>query len=139
MDVNYFAIFLCGVVSLAVGAVWYGPHFFGKMWLKVISATHLDLEARKKMMEGVGKLYFTQFALTLFQVYVLAYLVAAWPGADAIKLGLFLWAGFVMPTIAAGAMWNNDSAKVAWARFSIQAGYQFLMFLIYGYILNFVS
>ena len=133
--INYFAILLCAIVSMVVGAVWYGP-IFGKKWMHVIGATAHDLEARKKMQKKAGPLYLVQFLLTLFQVYVLAYLVAAWPGANAILLALFLWAGFLVPTIAAGAMWNNDSSRVAWTRFLIQALYQLLMFTVYGYIIN---
>ena len=125
----------CGVLSLAVGAVWYGP-IFGKVWMKIIGVSAHDTEARKNLEKSAGPLYAVQFLLTIFQVYVLAYLIAAWPGTDGVKLALFIWAGFVLPIVAGGVMWNNDSAHKAWARFMIQAGYQLLMFVVYGYVLT---
>ena len=41
-----------------------------------------------------------------------------------------------MPTVAGAAMWNNDSAKISWARFMIQAGYQLVLFVMFGLILG---
>lgn len=135
MEINYLAVVVCGVLAMALGYVWYGP-LFGKKWLEVIGATELDLERRREMQEGVGKLYLTQFVLALFQVWVLAYYIKGWQGASGVENALWIWAAFIMPTIAAGSMWNNDSAKVSWARFLIQAGYNLVLFIIFGFILG---
>jgi hypothetical protein len=134
MEINYLAVVVCGVLAMVLGYVWYGP-LFGKKWLEVIGATELDLERRREMQKGVGKLYLTQFILALFQVWVLAYYIKGWQGASGIENALWIWAAFIMPTIAAGSMWNNDSAKVSWARFLIQAGYNLVLFIIFGFIL----
>ena len=135
MSINYLAVLVCGVLAMLGGYIWYGP-LFGKRWMEVIGSDKKSQEERKKMQASAGPLYLVQFLLTLFQVYVLAYLMVCWPGSNGWKLSTFLWAGFVMPTIAASAMWNNDSSKVSWARFLLQAGYQLVMFIIYGYILT---
>ncbi len=135
MPINYLAVLVCGVISMLVGYVWYGP-LFGKKWMHITGANAKSAEERKKMQKEAGPLYLVQFLLTLFQVYILAYLIACWPGASGWQLSLFLWAGFVMPIVAGSAMWNNDSSKVSWARFLIQAGYQLVMFVVYGLILT---
>ena len=75
LSVNYFAIVVGAVLSMVIGAVWYGP-LFGKKWLEIVGATAEDLEARKKMQAAAGPLYVAQFVLTLFQVLVLAHLIA---------------------------------------------------------------
>ncbi len=135
MPINYLAVLVCGVLGMVVGYIWYGP-LFGKKWMKVIGVHVSDEEERKKMEKNAGPLYVVQFLLTLLQVYVLAYLIATWPGANGVKLALFLWVGFVLPIVAGSAMWNNDSSHVAWTRFLIQAGYQLVLFVLFGYILS---
>ncbi len=135
MEVNYFAILLCGVLAMGLGAVWYGP-LFGKLWLAVIGATHADLERRKEMQKRAMPLYAVQFVLTLFQAYTLAYFIRAWSDLSALAPSLFIFAGFVVPVLAGVCMWNNDSAKVAWIRFLLQAGYQLVLFILFAFILG---
>lgn len=136
MEINYLAILACGVLAMIVGAVWYGP-LFGKKWLEIVGADVSDLEARKKMQKEAGKLYVVQFLLVLFQVWVLAYYIEGWEETTGLVNALWIWVAFVMPTVAGSAMWNNDSAKVAWSRFFIQSGYQLVVFVIFGLVLEF--
>ena len=122
---------------MALGAVWYGP-MFGKKWREIICADELDMARREEMMKGVWKLYLTNFILVLFQAYVLAYAInaTAMDVEGGVQIALWVWAAFIMPTIAAGSMWNNDSAKISWARFLIQSGYQVVLFIVFGLILS---
>ena len=71
----------------------------------------------------------------VFQILVLAHLIADTVRVGGLERSLWIWAAFIVPTVAAGAMWNNDSSKVSWARFLIQVGYQLLLFVIYGLVL----
>lgn len=136
MTINYLAVLVCGVLSMVIGAIWYGP-LFGKKWMQVVGATAEDLAARKEMQKGVGKLYLIQFLLTLFQLYVLAHFINGWEEASGLETSLWIYGAFVLPLVAAGAMWNNDSRQVAWARFLIQAGYQLIIFIIFGLVLGY--
>lgn len=86
------------------------------------------------MQKRAMPLYLVQFALTLFQVWVFARIVGGSP--DAPQNLMWIWAAVIVPTVAGTAMWNNDSAKISWARFLIQAGYQFVIFLMFGLILG---
>ncbi|MDO8521984.1 MAG: DUF1761 domain-containing protein [bacterium] len=148
MEINYWAVLVCAVLSMIVGYVWYGP-LFGKKWAEIMGADATDLEARSplkgrggdmisqnQMQKRAMPLYAVQFLLTLFQVWVLAYYIQGWKDASGLENSLWIWAAFVVPIIAGGAMWNNDSAKVSWARFLIQSGYQLVMFAIFGLILG---
>ncbi len=136
MTVNYWAVLVCAVLSLGVGAVWYGP-LFGRKWMEIVGANPDDMEARKKMQKSAGPLYLVQFVLTLFQVWVLAYYIGGWNEVSGLENSLWIWAAFVMPIIAGSSMWNNDSKKVAWTRFLIQAGYQLVIFVIFGLVLSY--
>lgn len=135
ISVNYWAILVSAVVAMVLGAIWYGP-LFGKKWLEIIGADTEDLARREKMQKRARPLYLIQFLLVLFQMYVLAHYIAGWEDASGVENALWLWAAFVMPTVAAASMWNNDSAKVSWARFLIQAGYQLAIFVIAGFIIG---
>lgn len=129
--INYWAILISAVLSMILGFLWYGP-LFGQHWMKIVGADWMDREARKKMQRGAARLYVVQFLLTIFQVTILSRFVADAGFTEAI----WIWAGFVMPTIAGSAMWNNDSAKISWARFLIQGGYQLVIFIMFGCILG---
>lgn len=135
MIINYWAVLVCAVISMVVGAIWYGP-LFGKTWMHICGVTASDLEARKKMQKTAGPLYVVQFLLTLFQVWVLAYYIGGWKDASGVVNSLWIWGAFIMPTVAGASMWNNDATKVKWARFLIQTGYQLVLFVIFGFVLG---
>jgi hypothetical protein len=121
-------------LSLVVGSVWYGP-LFGKKWMEIIGATSLDVEKRKEMQKAAMPLYVIQFGLTLLQLYVFTNFIA-WNELtkESVWVAFFMWVGYVVPTLAGNAMWNNNPPKVKMAMFLIQAGYQLVMFLLYGYM-----
>jgi len=136
IELNYWAILVASVLSMVLGAIWYGP-LFGKKWMEIVGADANDIMARKKMQKEAGKLYVVQFILTLFQTWVLAiYIQSALSDIGGIENAIWIWAAFVMPTIAGSAMWNNDSSKISWARFLIQGGYQLVLFIMFGLILT---
>jgi len=133
---NYVAILVCAVLAMALGFVWYGP-LFGKKWMEISGMDKVDAERRKEMMRGVWKLYLTQFLLALFQFFVLAWYVGTLEGiSGGVHTAFSMWIAFIVPTIASTCMWNNDSAKVSWTKFFIQAGYQLALFLIAGWVLG---
>ena len=128
------AVLVCAVASMVLGGMWYGP-LFGKKWMEIVGADLSDVEC-KEIQKAAGPLYFVQFLLTLFQVFVLANFIIALNQFSALEVSLWLWVAFIIPTVAGGAMWNNDSKKIAWARFLIQAGYQLILFILFAIILG---
>ena len=90
-----------------------------------------------KMQKSAGPLYAVQFVLTLFQVLVLAHLVADTKIAGGLERSLWIWAAFVIPTLAGAVMWTNETSRLKWARFLIQGGYQLAMFVVFGLLLQF--
>ena len=135
MEINYYAVVVCGVLSMVLGFVWYGP-LFGKKWMEVVGVRQDDVEARKKMQKGAGPLYALQFLLTLFQIYVLAHFISQLGSIPGLEVSLWIWAAFITPTLAGSAMWNNDSRRISWARFLIQGGYQLIAFVLFALILS---
>lgn len=135
MEINYLAVLVASILSMVLGALWYGP-LFGKKWMQIIGAKPMTEAEKKQMQKQAMPLYLVQFLLTLFQVYVLAQYIAGWTDASGIENSLWIWAAFVMPTVAGASMWNNDSKEIAWSRFLIQGGYQLVLFVIFGLVLG---
>ncbi len=131
---NYWAILLAAVVSMAIGFVWYGP-LFGRTWMRILNVNAADLERRKEMQKSAGPLYFIQFLLALFQIYVLSRYIHGFANITGLENAMWIWAAFIMPTVAGACMWNNDSSKVSWTKFLIQAGYQLVIFVVAALII----
>lgn len=136
MNINFFAILVCAVLSLVVGGVWYGL-IFGKKWMELYDMDLVDAATAERKKKEAKKLYVVQFLLTLFQVFVLAVFLSSVSGMIAVVNALWVYAGFVLTLIGGSVLWTGDSRRDAWAKFLIQAGYQLVMFVIFGFILGF--
>jgi hypothetical protein len=134
--INYLAIITGAVLSMVIGGIWYGP-LFGKKWMEIIGVNPADSDAKKKMQKTAGPLYAVQFILTLFQVLVLAHLIADTTKVGGLERALWIWGAFVIPTLAGAVMWTNDNGKMKWSRFLIQGGYQLVIFIVFGLLLQF--
>ncbi len=136
LELNFWAVLLCAILSMVLGFIWYGP-LFGKKWMAVMNAEKMNEEEKKKMMKSAWKLYLIQFILTLFELYVLAWYIGTLSGiSSGIHTAFSIWLAFLVPTLAGSVMWSGDKKKVAWNRFLIQAGYQLILFLLTGFILT---
>lgn len=136
LSVNYFAILVGAILSMVVGGIWYGP-LFGKKWMEIIGVSTMNQEANKEMQKAYMPMYVVQFVLTLFQVLVLSHLVADTMRVGGLERSLWIWAAFVIPTLAGAVMWTNEPSSRKWERFLIQGGYQLTIFIIFGLLLQF--
>ena len=136
ITVNYWAIVAGAVLSMVIGAVWYGP-VFGKKWMELSGVDPNDQEKLKKMQKSAGPLYLLQLVMTFFQVLVLAHLVADTELAGGVERSLWIWAAFVIPTLAGAVMWTGEIGKNKWSRFLIQGGYQLVIFVVFGLLLQY--
>jgi hypothetical protein len=135
MEINYVALFIAAVAAMALAFVWYGP-LFGKKWLEIAGVSAEEMAQRRKMQQTAMPLYAIQFALMLLQVYILWHFIKGWGGGTGIEIAVWIWLGFIMPTVAATAMWNNESRNRKLGRFMLQAGYQLVAFILFGFILG---
>ena len=121
---------------MAIGFMWHGP-LFGKKYMQAMGMVEpTDPEERKKMMQGMWKYYVIQFVLVLFQAYVLAHYILGWKDASGLTNALWIWAGFVIPTVAGSILWSDKSTKNKWTLFFISASYQLALFVAFGLILG---
>ena len=64
-----------------------------------------------KMSEGMWQLLIGEIFANLLLVTGLAILIQRVPTFSGTYLGLFVWAGFVLPTMLSTVLWGNDQKK----------------------------
>lgn len=133
-EVNYLAILTCGIASMILGSVWYGP-LFGKPWMTMSGIKKPDVitTAIKKSM---ARSYFLMFIGSLLMAFILsnilAYNVPASAGIVAgLAAGFCNWLGFVAPVTLGTVLWESKP----WKLWFINAGYYLLQLMVFGVIL----
>lgn len=127
--INHIAVFVCAILNLALGALWYSPILFYKGWL---SETQLTEEQLRR--SSPAKTYGLAFLLALIISYNLAFYLgdaqttATW-GATAGFLAGFGWATL---TFAIIALFEQRS----WKYIFINGGYITVYFTLIGFVLG---
>ncbi|MDQ3005817.1 MAG: DUF1761 domain-containing protein [Chloroflexota bacterium] len=127
--INHIAVFVCAILNLALGALWYSPALFYKAWLGETKLTEEQL-ARSNPARTYGLAFF--FALIIS--YNLAFFLsdvqtgAAW-GATA---GFLAGFGFSTLIFAIIALFEQRS----WKYIFINGGFITVYFTLIGLILG---
>ena len=137
-QVNYLAVLVCAIVSMVIGALWYGP-FFGKVWTAGMGWDPKNKEEMEKMKKSAAGSYAQMFVLALITAYVLANVEwafhAAMPSFQGILLGLqtgfYTWLGYFLPVKYGDKLWGGKKFKYV----SVDLGYYLVNLLIVGSIL----
>lgn len=124
---------------MIIGIVWHSKTLFGDMYMKAIGANpNMSKEEMTKIQKRMWQLFLAQFILALFQAWVLGlYIKGAISLMMPISNAVWIWAGFVLPTIAGHWMWSARPRKLAWQGFLISLGYQLVIFVVFAIILGF--
>ena len=110
--INYLAVLVSAVIGMVIGALWYSPLLFGKLWMKLSGMTEKQLNEAKK--KGMGKMYFVAFIGVLLMSYVLAHFVDYTDSrtfVQGMQTGFWLWLGFIIPILIGSVLWENKSFK----------------------------
>ena len=137
MEINYLAVLVAGIGAMIVGFVWYGV-LFKKAWASVIGIDlNMPPEMAKRMQKRMGGAYFLQLVLSLITAGVLFYHIQNWAGnKTSLGIAFCVWFGFIMTTLASGAIWSGKPRNTAWKMFFITAGAQLLTFVIFALIFS---
>src|SRR5262249_27517833 len=134
---NYWAVLVCGVVSMALGSLWFGP-LFGKTWSVMVGMDKMDQAKKDAMMKKMWMAYVIMFIGALLMAYGLdhntifgmSYLQSS--GASAgLSGGFWTWLSFVAPITVGAVLWEGKP----WKFWMITAGYYLIQLLIFGWIL----
>ncbi|PIR61781.1 MAG: hypothetical protein COY81_04740 [Candidatus Pacebacteria bacterium CG_4_10_14_0_8_um_filter_43_12] len=126
--VNFLAVLLAAVASMALGFAWYSPYVLGKPWMRLMSLSEKSLkEAQKKM----GVLYSYSFIGAIIQaaaitvVLKMAYIPTF---EDALLVSGLLWLGFIGVTQFTDAIFSGK--KFLPHLLAINTSYQLVSILL---------
>ena len=131
LEVNYFAVFLCGVLSMIIGFVWYSPILLGRTWMEEIDKSEEEL---KKDFNPV-KTFGITFLFNLFIAFSLAQLMAhsnAVTVAAGIRMAFLCWFGFILAPMVINSLFENKSIKLL----MVDAGHHLIVILVFGIVLG---
>lgn len=136
IDVNYLAVVVAGIVSMALGFLWYSPIVLGKQWMK---ERGLSSETLKKAQKEMGKLYGISFVVSLITAYVLTHVMVLsenffhYPMLQTgLTTAFWMWLGFMMPVQVTATIFSD---KKNWKLFGIDTGYQLVSLLAMGVVI----
>ncbi len=134
-SINWLAVVVCVVVSMAVGFVWYSPKTFFNIWWKGIGKSESDVPAQGSM----GMTWSLTILASLVEAIFMSLMVNALGGlmggvsiATGAATGFLLWLGFVATTNLVNKLFAGYSLKV-WA---IEAGNHLVTLVLFGLILG---
>jgi hypothetical protein len=134
-NIHLWAVGVAAVASMIVGFVWYSPLLFARPWTVAMGYDPEDKAKMEELRKGAGKTYAITFLLSLIGAFVLAKIISGMSIASVpygVKVGLAVWAGFIMPVQLTDQMFSRRSFKL----FLINTGYQFVCYLAMGAILG---
>ncbi|MCA0447430.1 MAG: DUF1761 domain-containing protein [Bacteroidetes bacterium] len=125
---NIWAVLVAGIAGFGLGAIWYSPVLFIKVWMKETGLTE-----EKAKTANTGLIMGLAFLLTLFAAFNLAMFFGGKVDLQGgILYGFLTGIGFVLPCLGILTLFEMTSGKL----FAINAGYFTVMFTIMGAILG---
>lgn len=134
-SINYLAVLAGTIAHFMLGALWYSPILFSKMWISAIGWTEEEVKAIEKK-GGHAKTLAIQFLGTLVLVFVTAHIVDFMKvvfgdsGMTNLSIGLtsgfWLWLGYIATFGLTGVVFEKHS----WKLYGINMGYQFVGLMI---------
>jgi len=128
LNVNWLAILLAAIASMALGFVWYMA--LSRPWLKAIGKQAQDLDTRdpSPFAWAIGAQLVSAYVLAL----VMPRLMGGHGIANGLSTGLLMWLGF---TITAMVL-NHRYQGAPWALTLIDGGYLLGVLLLQGLVIG---
>lgn len=131
LDVNWLAVLLAMIASMALGAGWY--MVLSKQW---IAATGKTTEQIMAGSGGQAAPFIWSAAMQLVMAYFLALLTPmildGMSVADAVVVGIHLWLGFILTSMII----NHRFQGMKWSLAVIDAGYLLGVVIVQGIVLG---
>ena len=123
--INYLAVLVAAIASMALGMLWYGP-LFGKLWMKLSGITPQSMKKMKLTPKAAMTLGFIG---TLVTAYVLSHFVdllsvTTWSGAA--QFAFWAWLGLVAPVQLGAYLWEGKPFKL----FVLNTVYNLLVLIV---------
>lgn len=129
VHINYLAVLVCAIISMVIGALWYGP-LFGKEWMKQVGKTEEELQKDF----NPAKTYSLAVAAHFFVALIIAYFISLFNAqtvVDGLRIALTSWVGFVAAPMFVNFLFERKPVKLL----VINTGYNLVLLMIFGIIL----
>lgn len=136
MEVNYVLVAVATVVQFVLGALWYSPVLFGKIWMEIMECTNIPPEELKKMQKEMAPFYGLQLVLTLLTTLAFANLVPYVTAFSIYHLAFWIWVGFIAPIQIGSVVWANTEKKYWLKQILIMISFQLVSIMITAWILS---
>src|SRR4051812_21622205 len=134
VPVNYLAVLACGVVSMVIGFLWYGP-LFGKPWSELMGWGSMTPEKMAEMQKKARPGYAITFLASLVLAFVLAHELifgSVYTQTSGVSAGIaaafWTWIGFIVPVTLGTVLWDGKP----WKLWFINAGYWLVLLCVDG-------
>lgn len=130
-QINYLAVGVAALATIFIGALWYSPLLFHKLWVK----THGYSEEKVvQMRKTAGRSFIVSLFCYVVMAFVLAVLVS-YAGVSTVLqgafLGLLVWIGFLATLGLTAHMFSEKPLST----YLIDVAYQLVYAVVMGVIL----
>lgn len=136
MEVNYVLVAVATIVQFVLGALWYSPVLFGKIWMEIMECTNIPPEELKKMQKEMAPFYGLQLVLTLLTTVAFANLVPYVTAFSIYHLAFWIWVGFIVPVQIGSVVWANTKKKYWLKQILIMLSFQLVAIMLTAWILS---
>ena len=127
--VNHLAVFVCALMSLVIGALWYSPLLFFKAWQKENGLSDEQVAKANPL---------KTYSLTLLLAWIISYNLAFFLGDSktnwkwGLTAGLLAGVGWAATTFVIISLFEQRSFKYM----LINSGYMTIYFALIGFVLG---
>lgn len=127
--INHWAVLVCAIANLALGALWYSPLLFYKAWMKENKFTDEDIKKVKPV---------KTYSITLVLSVIISYNLAFFLGDDKTEMAWGTTAGFLAGFGFSALIFSVVALfeQRSWKYILINGGYITMYFTLIGFILG---
>ncbi|MBU1677376.1 MAG: DUF1761 domain-containing protein [Bacteroidetes bacterium] len=129
IEINYLAVLVCGILSMVVGFLWYGP-IFGKAWMKEVGKTEEELKKEFNPAKTYSLSVLGQMIMALALAYVFS-LAGAESIMEGLRIGLAVWLGLTFAPFLVNGLYEGISNKLLF----LNTGYQLANTVVFTVVL----
>ena len=123
--INYWAIALCTVINMVLGALWYSPVLFGSTFVRLmgidLNKAKTDPVFQKNAQKGYMISTICHLIMTLIMAHFVQYTDVSGSWFDGLKLGFCCWLGFTLTTMLPNHVFSKNN--FSWLLAAINLGY----------------
>jgi len=130
VEINFAAVLVCGIASMIIGSIWYGP-LFGKKWMAGVGFNEEDLKKDFNPVKTYGLTFLGHLIIAYVLARVIGY-IGVMGISEGLRIAFLCWLGFTGATMMINYLFEKKSI----ALFFINSGYHLIVLLVYSIILT---